>query len=788
MTRKSMRPLGALLTAGLALSACDKVDDAQNAATSGGILKGTVKDSYGKPVEGAQVVVYTYSQNLSHFYRPEEVPDTSALTDPSTYKVKVDLGELAANGEPETEIGTTGADGAFEISGLPALDGIIVVAKKNGYALDIAGVDDEGYISLDSALRPSAVDQNDLTATIQQDFVLAGGKPPFADGGGDVVPPDVTPVPPPEPPAPPAPPTVEPPPAPECLVSADCDPGEVCRAGVCGPECTEATAEVDCGADKVCREGACGPQCLGHADCAAGEICDAATMLCIPEECNAGMACDGLEQCNGEDTGHGYCAPTCTDGGGECDATNQICDLGLGGCRFECLANTDCGGDTPLCSNNHCAPAECNAHDDCLGEGKPGGYCVDFACQKECEADEICGANDRNMICDTTTSRCKLECGADAECGANADKPICENNHCAAAECGSDDDCLADDKNGGFCVANRCVAQCAADGDLAAICGDAHAECPRARCILPDPNELQPPVATSPWAKFQLVDSAGAVITDAGTSTGIVGPDVDLAKDGGIVRIVGEVTGAPAGDSIGYLRVQFGDSHCSPLTFSPVSGAFPIWLKDGKVTSDKGEFQEWVVAPAYQQLQLDLDDVIGNGNESNLVKIDERCGVTPGPNVTPKSSFTVTLGWDKDKVDADLHVWNDAGEETYYGSRLNGEKRKSAYGRIDVDDRNGFGPEVFTLNEDQTTGTFTVRARYFAGPVSTATADFVVRIIRKLEDGTFVDETFTASAARRSGAESGWVDIGVFSIGAGSAPIITTDDTTAPTDETSPTE
>jgi hypothetical protein len=206
MTRKSMRPLGALLTAGLALSACDKVDDATNAATGGGVLKGTVKDSYGKPVEGAQVVVYTYSQNLGHFYRPEEVPDTSALTDPSTYKVKVDLGELVAGGEPETEIGTSGADGAFEISGLPALDGIIVVAKKNGYALDIAGVDDEGYISLASALRPSSVDQNELTATIKQDFVLAGGKPPFADGGGDVVPPDVIPVPPPGAPPPPPPP------------------------------------------------------------------------------------------------------------------------------------------------------------------------------------------------------------------------------------------------------------------------------------------------------------------------------------------------------------------------------------------------------------------------------------------------------------------------------------------------------------------------------------------------------------------------------------------------------
>jgi hypothetical protein len=483
-----------------------------------------------------------------------------------------------------------------------------------------------------------------------------------------------------------------------------------------------------------------------------------------------GLGLRGLGQCNGEETQHGYCAPTCTDGGGECDATNQICDLNLGGCRFECLANSDCGGDTPLCADNHCAPAECDSDEACLAEGENGGYCVDFACQRECEDDAAC--SDRNMVCDVTAFRCKIECVADGECEGNANGPICENNRCAAAECDGDDACLAEDKNGGFCVANRCVPQCAPDGDLAGACGDANAECPRARCILPDPNELHPPTPRRhlevPARQRRLDD---AVIVDATRSTGIIGADVPLAENGGVVRLVGEVNEPPPATSSPYLRVQVGDSHCSPLTFSPVSGAFPIWLKDGKVTSDKGEYQEWVVAPAYQQLQLDLDDVIGNGNESNLVKIDERCGVTPGPNVTPKSSFTVTLGWDKDKVDADLHVWNGENEETFYGSRLNGEKRKSNYGRIDVDDRNGFGPEVFTLNEDVTTGTFTVRARYFAGPVSTATADFVVRIIRKLEDGTFADETFTASAPRRSGAESGWVDIGVFSIGTGAQAI-----------------
>ena len=773
MARKHLRPLGALLTAGLALSACDKADELKDAAANGGIVKGKVTDSYGKPVKGAEVVVYAYSQNLDHFYRPEEVPDTSTLTDPATYKVKIDLGELVNGGNPETQKGLTGDDGAFEISGLPVLDGLILVAQKNGYALDIAGVnEDDGTISLSSALRPSAGDADSLTATIQQDFVLAGGAPPFAEGNDNIVPPDVTPVPPPEPPAPPAPPTVEPPPPPECVVSGDCMPGEVCNAGTCGPECTEATADVDCGDGKVCREGACGPQCYGHSDCDAGNICDAASLTCIPAECDAATPCEGLQQCNGEDSGHGYCAPTCVPGGTECDATNQICDGNLGGCRFECLANSDCtDAANPLCSNNHCAPAECAAHDDCLAEGKNGGYCVDFACQKECEADDACAANDRNMVCDTATSRCKLECATDLECAESAVGPICENNHCAAAQCVGDDDCLADDKNGGLCITSRCLAQCSAADDLALSCGDANAECPRARCIMPDPNELHPPAA-SPWTKFLVNGLDDVLIVDASAATGTIGADVDLAKSGGVVRLVGEVTGADAGDSIGFLRVQVGDSHCSPIAYGPVSVTFPIWLKDGKITSDKGDFQEWFVLGAYQQLQLDLDTEIGNGNESNLVTVADRCA-PDDTNATPKSALSITLGWDKDKVDADLHIWNADGVETYYGSRLDGVRRHSAYGRIDVDDRNGFGPEVFSLNEDVTEGTYTVRARYFAGPVATPTSDFQLRVIRKLADGTFADETFTATANRRGGEQSGWVDLGVFTIGTGSAAIVT---------------
>lgn len=768
MVRTQWRRLGAVLTAGTLLAACDKVDDLTKAAEEGLIVNGVVKDSYGKPVTGAEVLVYTYSQNLNAFGRPDEV-DQSQLTDPAAYKAKVDLGELIANGDPEVAKGTTDDKGAFEIKGL-AIDGVILLARKANYAVDIAGMDEtDGTISINSALVPTGADKDNLTFTITQNFVLAGGPAPFSDDGHTAIPDDVVPVIPPAPPEPPAPPTVEPPAAPDCLNNAECAPGEVCKAGVCGPECTEATVETDCGPAKGCREGACGPQCLGHSECADGEICDAETMGCVAEECQDDAACGGLRQCNGEENNHGYCAPTCTDGGGECGDT-QICDLNLGGCRFECLANADCAGDTPLCSGNHCVAAECGSHEECVAAGHNGGYCNEFACQRECEADDACA--DRNMVCDAPAGRCKIECGADEQCAGHAVGPLCNNYRCAVAECGEDADCLAADKNGGFCVSNRCAIQCAPDGDIAGTCGDANAECPRARCIMPDPNELHPPTAVSPWTKFLVTDADGTTITDASAGTGIIGADVDLAKLGGVVRLVAEVT--DGGDAVAYLRVQFGDSHCEPVGFAPRSVDFPVSIVGGKLVSEKGDFQEWVVAAGYQQFQLDLDHDSANGNESNLVHIADRCSPEPGPNVTPKSSLIVTLGWDKERVDADLHIWNEAGEETFYGSRVGGERRRSNYGRIDVDDRNGFGPEVFTLNDDVTTGSFTVRARYFAGPVATTTSGFQVRVIRKLGDGTYADEVFQAEASRRAGDVSGWVDIGVFAIGEGSTPIETT--------------
>lgn len=757
--RHGVLALGLSVVSGF-VTGCDKVEEALNQIQASGIVEGMVKDTAGNPVEGATVKVYTFADNLNAFYRPEE-PAPAELNDPANYKVKVDLGALLEKGKAETKTGTTGADGRYRIEGLPTLEGLIVVASKDKYAVDIQGMDaDDGTVSFASALKPASFDQAGGTVTLPADFVLAGGPVNSIvsdDEDGEGVPPEVEPVPPPPPPPTVAPPTEPPaPPPPECTSNGECMPGQACREGACGPECM---VDEDCGGTLVCKDGGvCAPECLGHADCADGEICAADSLTCVPEECNANMPCPDLQQCTGA-AGHGRCAAACANDG-ECE-DNKICDANLGGCRYECLANSDCGGDTPLCDNNRCVAAECESDETCGMSGE--GYCRDLACVRECgdgvEGD-ACGP--RNMVCDTGSGRCKLECVTDGECADNANGPICENNRCAPADCVADDDCLAEGKAGGFCVASRCAVQCADGGpspEVAASCGgDSFAECGRGRCILPDPNELHPPESTL-WTAFAISDTAGAVIADAGAGSVVIESTTTVAQNGAVVRISGELSGQ-MGETLAFLRVQHGDSHCAPVDLAPKVDEFPVTLRDGKVYSDKGDFQEFVITGGYQQFQLDMDDVVANGNESNLVTIAERCAPT-----TPPSNLIVTLTWDKPQVDIDLHVWNAEGVQTFYGSRFENTRRRSSYGRIDTDDRNGYGPEVFTLDPAVTEGTFTIRANFFSGLDANAPAKVQVRVVRKVATG-WSDETFSAPVSRR-----GWVDVGVFGVGATGAPI-----------------
>lgn len=74
----------------------------------------------------------------------------------------------------------------------------------------------------------------------------------------------------------------------------------------------------------------------------------------------------------------------------------------------------------------------------------------------------------------------------------------------------------------------------------------------------------------------------------------------------------------------------------------------------------------------------------------------------------PPVDMQVVLSWDTSGTDVDLHVVDPVGEECYYGHRLT-----KAGGKLDVDDTDGFGPEVFTL-ASAPKGKYQVRVKYFS--------------------------------------------------------------------------
>jgi hypothetical protein len=68
----------------------------------------------------------------------------------------------------------------------------------------------------------------------------------------------------------------------------------------------------------------------------------------------------------------------------------------------------------------------------------------------------------------------------------------------------------------------------------------------------------------------------------------------------------------------------------------------------------------------------------------------------------------ITLAWDADETDVDLHVTEPSGEEAYYGHRLT-----SSGGRVSEDITDGYGPELYEIRHARN-GIYTIRAHYFA--------------------------------------------------------------------------
>lgn len=73
-----------------------------------------------------------------------------------------------------------------------------------------------------------------------------------------------------------------------------------------------------------------------------------------------------------------------------------------------------------------------------------------------------------------------------------------------------------------------------------------------------------------------------------------------------------------------------------------------------------------------------------------------------------ESDIRITLAWDADETDVDIHVTEPGGEEAYYGNRFT-----YIGGRVSEDITDGYGPELYEIRR-AIDGVYIVRAHYFA--------------------------------------------------------------------------
>lgn len=147
---------------------------------------------------------------------------------------------------------------------------------------------------------------------------------------------------------------------PACDAEGGCSDGARCVGGACLPEPGEACGESAPCESGVCVEGACRESCASHADCAAGELCNAATGACQPDlgpspSCGPTLACAGT----GQTCVEGSCRYTC-ESLTDCklvDARFVACEAGV--CLTELEASPSCTlsiacPEGQLCVSNQC--------------------------------------------------------------------------------------------------------------------------------------------------------------------------------------------------------------------------------------------------------------------------------------------------------------------------------------------------------------------------------------------------------------------------------------------------
>lgn len=120
---------------------------------------------------------------------------------------------------------------------------------------------------------------------------------------------------------------------------------------------------------------------------------------------------------------------------------------------------------------------------------------------------------------------------------------------------------------------------------------------------------------------------------------------------------------------------------------------------------EEGRFSQPVVLiRKTNRIKVEALDIYGKTDTSEDITVSTF-------NMAPKD-IVVYLTWDQPGVDLDLHIWGPDGEHTYHAALDPIEGGEAIpQGALDLDDKNGFGPEVFSM-AGETKGIYTIEARY----------------------------------------------------------------------------
>ncbi len=137
--------------------------------------------------------------------------------------------------------------------------------------------------------------------------------------------------------------------------------------------------------------------------------------------------------------------------------------------------------------------------------------------------------------------------------------------------------------------------------------------------------------------------------------------------------------------------------------------------------------------------------------ESNKIRVEvvdtgEKTATSPEINVrtinmSPKD-LVVFLTWDSPGVDLDLHVWGPGNKHTYHGALDPFENSQAVvHGALDIDDKDGFGPEVFSLAGGEP-GIYVIEAWYHYSPTSGACQAQVTVVLNPAEPARRMTRVF----------------------------------------------